>query len=29
VPDEFILIMAEGALRWNMGGATVMVEQLV
>jgi len=25
---EFILVMAEGALRWNMGGAAVMVEQL-
>ncbi len=25
---EFILIMAEGALRWNMGGAAVMAEQL-
>ena len=25
---EFTLVMAEGALRWNMGGAEVMVEQL-
>ena len=25
---QFILVMAEGALRWNMGGAGVMVEQL-
>ena len=25
---EFILVMAEGGLRWNMGGAPVMVEQL-
>ncbi|MGH3921326.1 MAG: helix-turn-helix domain-containing protein, partial [Pseudonocardiaceae bacterium] len=25
---EFILVMAEGALRWNMGGAEVMVEQM-
>lgn len=25
---EFFLVMAEGALRWNMGGAAVMVEQL-
>lgn len=25
---EFVLVMAEGALRWNMGGAAVMVEQL-
>ncbi|MGH3903675.1 MAG: helix-turn-helix domain-containing protein [Pseudonocardiaceae bacterium] len=25
---EFILVMAEGALRWNMGGAEVMAEQL-
>ena len=25
---EFTLVMAEGALRWNMGGAAVMVEQL-
>jgi Domain of unknown function (DUF5753) len=25
---EFILVMSEGALRWNMGGAAVMVEQL-
>ena len=25
---QFILVMAEGALRWNMGGADVMVEQL-
>lgn len=25
---EFILVMTEGALRWNMGGAAVMVEQL-
>ncbi|MGH3798369.1 MAG: helix-turn-helix domain-containing protein [Pseudonocardiaceae bacterium] len=25
---EFSLVMAEGALRWNMGGAEVMVEQL-
>lgn len=25
---EFILVMSEGALRWNMGGAAIMVEQL-
>lgn len=25
---KFVLVMAEGALRWNMGGAEVMVEQL-
>lgn len=25
---DFTLVMAEGALRWNMGGAGVMVEQL-
>jgi transcriptional regulator with XRE-family HTH domain len=25
---EFAFVMGEGALRWNMGGATVMVEQL-
>jgi transcriptional regulator with XRE-family HTH domain len=25
---EFVFVMAEGALRWNMGGAAVMVEQL-
>lgn len=25
---EFMLVMAEGALRWNMGGAAVIVEQL-
>jgi len=25
---EFVLVMSEGALRWNMGGAAVMVEQL-
>lgn len=25
---EFTLVMSEGALRWNMGGAEVMVEQL-
>jgi transcriptional regulator with XRE-family HTH domain len=25
---EFVLVMSEGALRWNMGGVAVMVEQL-
>lgn len=25
---EFVLVMSEGALRWNMGGAAVMVQQL-
>lgn len=25
---QFVLVMAEGALRWNMGGAAVMAEQL-
>lgn len=25
---QFVLVMSEGALRWNMGGAEVMIEQL-
>ncbi|MFI6101648.1 helix-turn-helix domain-containing protein [Lentzea sp. NPDC051213] len=27
-PREFLCVMTEGVLRWNMGGAAVMVEQL-